>query len=162
MKKIVISAITLAVGLFSIGIVQLATANSTVEQTWQPLSSLVTTEKLTEIITENTAPSADREAIAAAAIAYEQNGLLLVDFNVPVLCGRGGCSLAGYRSSTGERVLNVYVERMNRDEPIVEVVDRDGFELPCLLVPPDPTNVSIFEETDKDTLCYQNESWSIQ
>lgn len=139
-----------------------AIAMNETTQPWQPLSELVTAAKLTEIVTESTAPSADREAIAASAVGYEQGDLLLVDFNTPTLCGIGGCALAGYQTSTGKRVLAVYVQRTSPDEPIVEVIDQPGFSLPCLLVPPDPEDENIFEETDKDTLCYQNGSWSIQ
>ena len=137
-----------------------ATANPA-EQNWQPLAELVAPEKLVEIVTESTAPGANRDEIAASAIGYQQNDLLLVDFNTPTLCGFGGCALAGYRPSTGERILTVYVERTNINEPIVEVVDKAGFELPCLLVPPSQEE-SIFQEVEKDTLCYQNGSWEIQ
>ena len=130
-------------------------------QSWQPLSALVTPAQLTEIVAESTVPGTDREGIAASAVGYQQNDLLLVDFNTPDLCGMGGCALAGYRPSTGEQVLAVYVERTSTDDPIVEVVDEAGFELPCLLVPPSQED-SIFQETAKDTLCYQNGSWSVQ
>lgn len=153
-------ATAIALGLV-VGFVSYRAIANPTAQNWQPLTELVTPEKLTEIVAESTAPSADREAIAASAIGYEQHDLLLVDFDTPDLCGIGGCALAGYRPSTGERVLAVYVERISIDEPIVEVVDKTGFELPCLLVPPSQEE-SIFQEVEKDTLCYQDGSWEIQ
>lgn len=153
-------AATIAVGLVAGFVSYRAIANPT-EQNWQPLAELVTPEQLAEIVAESTAPSADREAIATSAIGYQQNDLLLVDFNTPALCGFGGCALAGYRPSTGERILTVYVERTNVNEPIVEVVDKADFELPCLLVPPSQEE-SIFQEVERDTLCYQDGSWEIQ
>lgn len=154
---IALFGITLVTGLVSYR----AIANST-EPNWQPLTEMLSPAKLSEIIAENTAPSADREAIANSAIGYEENDLLLIDFQSPALCGIGGCALAGYQPSTGERVLAVYVERVSPDEPLVEVVDEEGFELPCLLVPPAPDGNSIFEETERDTLCYQDGEWQIQ
>jgi hypothetical protein len=151
------SAIGLIIGFVSYR----AIANPT-EQNWQPLSELVSPAKLTEIVAESTAPSADREMIAASAIGYQQNDLLLVDFNTPTLCGVGGCALAGYQTSTGQRILAVYVQRTSTDEPIVEAIEQAGFALPCLLVPPVPDENSIFQTMDKDTLCYKDGSWSIQ
>ncbi len=155
---IAIAGLGLTIGFVSYRAVAV-TANN---QVWQPLSEIVTPEKLSEIVAENTAPSADQDAIAQSALGYEQNDLLLVDFNTPTLCGAGGCALAGYQTSTEERVLTVYVERISADAPIVEVIDQPGFELPCLLVPPAPDDNSIFQETGKDTLCYRDGSWAIQ
>lgn len=155
---IAIAGLGLTIGFASYRAVAV-TANN---QLWRPLSEIVTTEKLTEIVAENTAPSADREEIAQSALGYEQNDLLLVDFNTPTLCGAGGCALAGYQTSTEERVLTVYVERTNADEPLVEVIDQSGNDLPCLLVPPAHDDNSIFQETDKDMLCYREGAWSIQ
>lgn len=165
MKDRLLTSIAIAVAGLSLlaGFVSYrAIAMNEPSQQWQPLSELVTAEKLAAIMAESTAPGADREAVAASAIGYKQDDLLLVDFNTLTLCGAGGCALAGYRSSTGESVLTVYVQRTRPDEPIVEVVKQPGFELPCLLVPPDPEDENIFQEIDKDKLCYQNGSWLTQ
>ena len=165
MKDRLLTSIAIAVAGLSlfIGFVSYrAIAMTHSAQVWQPLSEIVTAEKLVAIVAESTAPGAGQEAIAASAIGYKQDDLLLVDFNTPTLCGAGGCALAGYRPSTGERVLTVYVQRTRPDEPIVEVVKQSGFELPCLLVPLDPEDENIFQEIDKDTLCYQNGSWLTQ
>lgn len=155
-------AVIATLGLIAGFVSYRAIAMSEPAQPWQPLSALVTPERLTYIVAESTAPSANREEIAASAIGYQQGDLLLVDFNTPTLCGVGGCALAGYQPSTGERVLALYVKHTSADKPLVEVVDKAGFELPCLLVPPEPEDNSIFEETDKDALCYQNGAWLIQ
>ena len=158
-----ITMVTVAIG-FATGFIsyRAIAMSEPAQQQWQPLSGLVTPENLIEIVAESTAPSSDRNGIAASAMGYQQGDLLLVDFNTPTLCGVGGCALSGYRPSTGERVLALYVERTSADEPIVEAVDKAGFELPCLLVPPETEDNSIFEEVDKDTLCYQDGAWSIQ
>lgn len=155
---VAVAGLSLVIGFVSYRAIAMADTN----QMWQPLAELVTPEELSEIVAESTGPSADREAIASSTIGYKQGDLLLVDFNTPNLCGAGGCALAGYQLSTGERVLAVYVARTSPDEPIVEVVEREGFELPCLLVPPDPNDENIFAETSRDTLCYQDESWVVQ
>ncbi|MEO0648351.1 MAG: hypothetical protein AAFZ17_19730 [Cyanobacteria bacterium J06650_10] len=126
MKKLVIPALALAVCLLSAGVFQFAIATANTNQMWRPLSEIIAPEKLAEIVAESTAPSADRNAIAQSALGYEQNDLLLVDFNTPTLCGIGGCALAGYQTSTGERVLAVYVERTSADEPLVEVIEQPG------------------------------------
>ena len=102
---IAITGLGLTVGFISYRAIAV-TAN---DQQWQPLSNIITPEKLTEIVAESTAPSADRDVIAQSALGYEQNDLILVDFNTPTLCGAGGCALAGYQASTGERILAVYV-----------------------------------------------------
>lgn len=155
-------AVIATLGLIAGFVSYRAIAMSEPAQPWRPLSALVTPERLTDIVAESTAPSANRKEIAASARGYKQGDLLLVDFNTPTLCGVGGCALAGYQPSTRKRILALYVKRTSADKPLVEVVDKAGFELPCLLVPPEPEDNSIFEETDKDTLCYQNGAWSIQ
>lgn len=164
MKGKLLASIAIAVAGLSliVGFVSYRAIAMTDNQTWQPLAELVTPEKLSEIVAESTAPGADRDEIAQSALGYEQNDLLLVDFNTPTLCGTGGCALAGYQTSTGERILAVYVERTSADAPIVEVVDQPGSDLPCLLVPPAPDDNSIFQETDKDMLCYQEGTWPIR
>ena len=155
---IAITGLGLTLGFISYRAIAV-TANN---QSWQLLSEIVAPERLAEIVTESTSPSANRNEIAQLALGYEQSDLLLVDFNTPTLCGAGGCAVAGYRTSTGERILAVYVERTHVDEPIVEVIDQPGNELPCLRVPPAPDDNSIFQETDRDMLCYQDGSWAIQ
>ena len=164
MKGKLLASIAVAVAGLSliVGFVSYRAIAMTSNQMWQPLTELVTSEKLSEIVAESTAPGADNSEIATSAIGYEQGGLLLVDFNTPTLCGFGGCALAGYRTSTGERVLTVYVKRTHPDGPIVEVVEKEGFDLPCLFVPPDPNDENFFAETERDILCYQDGVWEIQ
>lgn len=156
--KLLIFLVIAVIGLsLAIGIVSYRAIANPTEQNWQPLSDLVPPEKLAEIVAENTAPSANREAIAASAIGYEQSGLLLVDFNTTSLCGVGGCALAGYQLSTGERILSTYTHTSG--EPIVEVVERDGFELPCLFVHTTPRSLS---QQEKDVLCYEGDHWEVE
>ena len=160
-KALIVLTIFVIAGLSYFGFSR-AIAQSENEQPWQPLSELINPEKLSAMVAENTSPSTDRRIIENSALGYQQGNLLLVDFNTPGMCGIGGCALAGYRSSTEERILAIYVQRIAPNEPIVEIVDQPGFELPCLLVPPDPNDENILAETDKDTLCYWNGTWSIQ
>ena len=98
---------------------------------WELLSTLLEPEKLLQIVTDNTAPSADRRAISQSAVGAIEGDLLVVDFNSSSLCGRGGCAIAAYRVSTGE--------------------------LPCLLLAP-PVNTPELGAT-RDTLCYQDGEW---
>ena len=44
---------------------------------WQPLSELVSPQQLTQIIAENTAPSANRAEIASAAVGLQKGDLLM-------------------------------------------------------------------------------------
>ena len=126
---------------------------------WQPLSTLVEPEKLLQIVTDNTAPSADRQAISRAAVGIIEGDLLVVDFNSPTLCGRGGCAIAAYRVSTGEQLLFTYATQP-AGEPIVELTDRSGVELPCLLIAP-PVNAPA-QGITRDTLCYQDGEWATE
>ena len=123
---------------------------------WQPLSTLLEPEKLLQIVTDNTAPSADRRAISQSAVGAIEGDLLVVDFNSSSLCGRGGCAIAAYRVSTGEQLLFTYATQP-AGEPIVELTERSGVELPCLLIAP-PINTPT-QGTTRDTLCYRDDEW---
>ena len=122
---------------------------------WQPLSTLVEQDTLLQIVTDNTAPSADRAEIAKSAIGLSKGDLLVVDFETAALCGRGGCAVAAYRLSTNEQILFTYA-RQPAGEPIVELVTRDA-DLPCLRIAP-PINRQA-QGLTKDTLCYRGGTW---
>lgn len=119
---------------------------------WQPLSEIVDTQLLTQIITENTAPSANRDEIAASAIGKKQSDLLVIDFQSTSLCGIGGCAIAAYNFSTEERILFTYANRPTLDEEIVEIVEKDTESLPCI-------SFIRGNETEPATICYRENEW---
>lgn len=123
---------------------------------WQPLSALVEPDKLLQIVTDNTAPSADSREISQSAIGMIAGDLLVVDFNSSALCGRGGCGISAYKVSTGEQLLFTYATQPAR-QPIVELTERSGVELPCLLIAP-PINTPA-QGLTRDTLCYRDGEW---
>lgn len=123
---------------------------------WQPLSALVEPDKLLQIVTDSTAPRADRQAIARSAIGMIDGDLLVVGFNTSALCGRGGCAIAAYKISTSEQLLFTYALRPS-EQPIVELTERSGVDLPCLLIAP-PINTPA-QELTRDTLCYRGGEW---
>ena len=125
------------------------------EQNWQLLSNLVSQEKLRQIVEENTGPSANRGEIANAARGYEQDGLLIVDFNNPSLCGFGGCAIAGYLTSTGERILSAYVIRPSADAELVELIVQEDNALPCLTLTSRDSRTS----SSSKVICYRNQGW---
>lgn len=122
---------------------------------WLPLSELVSSQQLTRIVADNTAPSANRAEISKVAIGLSKGDLLVVDFETAALCGRGGCAITAYKLSTGEQILFTYA-RQAAGEPIVELVERDA-DLPCLLIAP-PINQPA-QGLTKDTLCYRDGGW---
>ena len=124
----------------------------TKNQDWQPLAELVSDTMLTEIVEENTAPSADRAAIAASAIGVEKNDLLVIDFQSSSLCGVGGCAVAAYRISTGDRILSTYANRASPTGPLVEIVEKGDESLPCI-------SVLGREGDNQETFCYRGTEW---
>ncbi|MEM9002720.1 MAG: hypothetical protein AAGE59_04235 [Cyanobacteria bacterium P01_F01_bin.86] len=126
------------------------------ERPWLLLSNLVGVTKLVDILQENTAPNTDVDEIAHSAVGMVEGDLLVIDFNTPALCGRGGCAIAAYQVSTGEQLLFTYATQP-AGEPIVELTERSGAELPCLLIAP-PINTTA-QGLTRDTLCYQDGEW---
>jgi hypothetical protein len=131
---------------------------ATTGTTWQPLMSV--TDNSRQIIIDNTAPSADHDRLEQSALSIELNGLMLVDFNSPTMCGAGGCALLAYRTDTQEQILATYIKQGKEDEALVEIVENEAFDLPCLLIPADDTSSVI--ESDKDMVCYDGDEWNIQ
>ena len=127
---------------------------------WQSLSELVSPQQLTQIIADNTAPSANRPGIASSAVGFKEGDLLVIDFKTSTLCGVGGCAIAAYGISTGERLLFTYVSQPS-GQPIVELTQRPGVELPCLLVSPSSAVISE-QRTTRETLCYQDGEWTAE
>ncbi|MEN8444845.1 MAG: hypothetical protein ABG776_07525, partial [Cyanobacteria bacterium J06555_13] len=99
----------------------------------------------------------DRTAIAESAIGIQQGDLLVVDFQTPQLCGRGGCAIAGYRASTGEQILFTYAFQTGPEQEIVQLFSREGVELPCLLIAPSPNTSA--QGLTHDALCYRDGQW---
>lgn len=120
---------------------------------WQPLSNLVSRTELTNIIAENTAPNADRDAIAGSAIGYKQGDLLVVDFQSTTLCGVGGCAVAAYQVSTGDRILFTYANRANSSSEIAEIIESEDANTPCL-------QLSFRGQRQPETLCYTGREWN--
>ena len=114
--------IALALCMLTLGAI-LGLQKAQASSEWIPLSALVSEQKLTDIISENTAPSADIESLSELAIGYEQGDLLVVDFKSSTLCGVGGCAIAAYQVSTGDRILFTYAIRPGRTGNIVEVIE---------------------------------------
>jgi hypothetical protein len=131
---------------------------ATPDTRWQPLMSM--TDNSRQIIIDNTAPSADYNRLEQSAIAIELNGLMLVDFNSPTMCGAGGCALLAYRTDTQEQILTTYIKQGRDDDALVEMVTNEAFDLPCLLIPPDDTSAVM--ENDKYMVCYDGGEWEIQ
>jgi hypothetical protein len=159
--KITIALCSLSVILFVIGIVfNVSRAEGTTAEAWRPLSELVSADQLTQIIADNTAPSADRRAISHTAVGLLEDDLLVIDFKSPQLCGRGGCSIVGYRASTGEQILSTYALQPGAAQPIVELVNRTGAELPCLLIA--PSLGATAQGLTRDALCYRDGEWQTE
>jgi hypothetical protein len=159
--KLTIALCSLSVVLFVIGIVfNVSRAEGTTAQAWQPLSELVSADELTQIIADNTASSADRRAISHTAVGLLEDDLLVIDFKTPQLCGRGGCSIVGYRASTGEQILSTYALQTGAGQPIVELVNRAGAEFPCLLIA--PSLGATAQGLTRDALCYRDGEWQTE
>jgi hypothetical protein len=152
---IVLSSLSLLLAIVALFISDGSKAEGT--EQWHPLSELVSPQQLTQIIADNTAPSADRLEIANTAVGLLEDDLLVIDFKSPQLCGRGGCSIVGYRASTGEQVLSTYALQTGADQPIVELVDRAGAEFPCLLIA--PSLGATAQGLTRDALCYRDGEW---
>jgi hypothetical protein len=159
--KLAIALCCVSLVMFTIGLTigsESKAERSDGERPWILLSNLVGVEKLVDIIEENTAPRADIDEIASSAVGIIEGDLLVVDFNTSSLCGRGGCAIAAYRVSTGKRLLFTYVLQTSPDQPIVELVNEAGVELPCLLLAP-----SLGATTQgRDTLCYRDGEWQTE
>ena len=145
-------SIALLLALVSTGFSPIQASNDA-EDAWQTLSELVDQDELTAIVADNTAPSANRADIAENAVGLQKGDILVVDFASAGLCGRGGCAIAAYRISTGEQLLFTYAQRGNGG--LVELIEREGVELPCLVVSPSIDRAS----SDRDVLCYRAGEW---
>lgn len=155
---IVISSISIILVIAGVFISSGSRAESS--EQWQPLSELVSPQRLTQIIADNTAPSANRAEIASSAVGLQEGDLLIVDFDTATLCGIGGCAIAGYRVSTGEQILFTYARQLDTNQPIVKLVESPTSELPCLLIAP-PINTTASGLT-RDTLCYRDGEWTVE
>jgi hypothetical protein len=159
--KITIALCSLSLVLLATGIVfNVSRAEGTTAEAWQPLSELVSAAELAQIIADNTAPSADRRAISHTAVGLLEGDLLVIDFKTPQLCGVGGCSIVGYRASTGEQILSTYAVQTGAGKPIVELVERAGTELPCLLIAPSVGATA--QGLTRDALCYRDGEWQTE
>lgn len=132
-------------------IVSLSKAEASLK--WMPLSEIISRQQLVNIVAENTAPSADRDEIAGSAIGYKQDDLLVVDFQSTTLCGVGGCAVAAYQVSTGDRILFTYANRASSSSEIAKIIESEDANTPCL-------QLSFRGERQPETLCYTGREWN--
>lgn len=149
-----LSCLSLLIAVAGLFISSGSKAEST--EQWLPLSELVSSQQLTRIVADNTAPSANRAEISQVAVGLSKGDLLVVDFETAALCGRGGCAIAAYRISTGEQLLFTYTSQP-AGQPIVELIDRPGVELPCLLIAPSLNAAP--QGLTRNALCYRDGAW---
>jgi len=136
-------------------------ATAAVELNWQPATTIVSEEKLGQLIEAHSdfLESDEFDSLLSMALAYEENDLVLVDFNSELLCGRAGCLYVGFRRSTGAEILSSYLTvALPPSEPVIETVDR-GYTLPCIVV----RDVDEVDRTvTKSTFCYQSVDWVLE
>lgn len=136
-------------------------ATAAVELNWQPAITTISEEKLAQLIETHSdfLEPAEFNSILDSALAYEEDDLVLVDFNTELLCGRAGCLYVGFRRSTGEKILSSYLTiALPSGEPVIETVDR-GYRLPCVIV----RDIGEVNRTiTKSTFCYQSVDWVLE
>ena len=136
-------------------------ATAAVELNWQPATTIVSEEKLSQLIEAHSdfLEPHEFDSILSMTLAYEENDLVLVDFNSELLCGRAGCLYVALRRSTGEEILSSYLTvALPPNEPVIETVDR-GYPLPCIII----RDVNEIDRTvTKSTFCYQSVDWVLE
>ncbi len=95
---------------FIVGIASLATFLPVVlsrinQNEWVPASEIVSPSLLDRILEQNTTTPIEAEQVRAMSL----DGVLLIDFNHPSLCGRMGCLYTAY-SKEGDRLLNLVLQ----------------------------------------------------
>lgn len=162
-KKIaILSAIACSIaGLFVVLKFSGFPATAAIELNWQPAIATISEEKLGQLVEAHSdfLEPDEFNSILDSALAYEENDLVLVDFNTELLCGRAGCLYVGFRRSTGEEILSTYLTvALPSGEPVIETIDR-GYTLPCLIV----RDVDEVDRTmTKSTFCYQSVDWVLE
>ena len=127
---------------------------------WQPATTLLSEEELRQLIDNHSdfLEPDEFDSILNSALAYEENNLVLVDFNTELLCGRAGCLYVGLRRSTGKEILSSYLTvTLPSGEPVIGTVDR-GYTLPCLVV----RDIDAEDTITKSTFCYQSVDWVLE
>ena len=136
-------------------------ATAAEELNWQPVIATISEETLGQLIEAHSdfLEPDEFNSILDSSLAYEEEDLVLVDFNTERLCGRAGCLYVGFRRSTGEEILSSYLTvALPSGEPVIETVDR-GYTLPCLIV----RDVDEVDRTmTKSTFCYQSVDWVLE
>lgn len=156
-----LSAIACSIGFLFVVLKALgfpATAAAALD--WQPATTVIAKEKLGQLIEDHSdfLEPDEFNSILGLALAYEENDLVLVNFNTELLCGRAGCLYVGLRESTGEEILASYLTAsLPSGEPVIETVDR-GYTLPCLIVRDIDDGNTIIQST----FCYQSVDWVLE
>lgn len=128
---------------------------------WRPATTILSEEKLSQLIDNHSdfLEPDELSSILNSALAYEENDMVLVNFNTELLCGRAGCLYVGLRKSKGEEILSSYLTAsLPSGEPVIETVNR-GYMLPCLIVR-DIDNGG--DTITKSTFCYQSVNWVLE
>ncbi|MEQ8469132.1 hypothetical protein [Coleofasciculus sp. E1-EBD-02] len=88
-------------------------------QQWKNASKIIDSGLLTKIAQDNTTDNINPETIKAMSLG---DGIYLIDFNTPQLCGRAGCLYVAY-TKQGDRIFNLILQpqsdlfRLNSSDP---------------------------------------------
>jgi hypothetical protein len=160
----------LGIGIFlltsSLMLLGCSSAGASDSITWQPATNVISAARAREIIGENSSVSSEstiQSMIESMKVAQLSQGLLMVDFNSPMLTGIAGGRYAIYDSNQ-KQIFNRYLPAfLPSGVPTVQLAERTGAsDYPCLVVNTltEPANA----ETDitQLTLCYDGGEWKTE
>jgi hypothetical protein len=154
--------LSLALLASSLTLMSCASAGAADGLNWQDATQVISEQRALEIVGENSSVSGeDQQSILESMQVYQSDdGLLVVDFNSPLLSGRLGSLYVIYEAD-GKQIFNRYISKnLPEDVPVIQFSpDREGTDYPCLLI-------SLLDEpTDPEsgiaqvTLCYDGADW---
>jgi hypothetical protein len=154
--------LSLALLVSSLTLMSCASAGAVDGFNWQGATQVISEESALAIIGENSSVAGeDQQTILESMQVYQSDaGLLIVDFNSPLLSGRLG-SLYVIYDADGKQIFNRYLSKNLPEEvPVIQFSpDREGTDYPCLLISllDQPTHPE--SGIAQVTLCYDGADW---
>lgn len=131
---------------------------------WQAAADTLPEGQVREIVIQNSSVT-DQEIssiVRSMLVAEMDNGMLIVDFNNPLLTGRIGSLYTIYNTS-GDRIFNRYLsQQLPEGVPVIQLSDRTNSGNSCIIVNSANQPAQVDSDVLQTLLCFEGSQWVTQ
>lgn len=159
--KFIYLGLGLALLLSSLLLSGCASAKADDSPNWRSATEVLPEDRARQIVSQNSSVTNEEisSIVDSMRVAEMDNGMLIVDFNNPLLTGRIG-SLFTIYNADGDRIFNRYLsQQLPEGVPVIQLSDRTHSNNPCIIVNSANQPAQAGSDVLQTLLCFEGSQW---